>query len=195
MARRSEHSQEKLKEMAIDSGFALLDERGLKDFSARAAAAHMGYTVGTLYHLFGTLDTYMLHINARTLDEWHAYTLKTAPKRGGLTLRHLAQSYLAYARAHYNRWSALFEHRMQDDAPVPDWYAPKMLRMFTLAEEAVLPLAGNPERARKLAKLLWAGIHGVCTLSLAGKLEQVQADPAEKMIDDFISLAVPPKSK
>jgi len=41
MARRSEHSQEKLKEMAIDAGFKLLEERGLKDFQRpRGRRAH-----------------------------------------------------------------------------------------------------------------------------------------------------------
>jgi len=31
----------------------------------------MGYTVGTLYHLFGDLDNFILHINARTMEEWY----------------------------------------------------------------------------------------------------------------------------
>jgi len=114
---------------------------------------------------------------------------KARKKNTAPAVRFFAQSYLAYARLHYNRWSALFEHRMQGDAPVPEWYMPKMLRMFRLVEEAVLPHTGDREKAARLSKLLWAGVHGVCTLALAGKLEQVHADPAERMIDDFIALA------
>jgi AcrR family transcriptional regulator len=191
MARRSEHTQEQLKDMAIQAGYEIIEERGFQNFSARAVAARMGYTVGTLYHLFGDLDTFILHINARTLDEWYAEELDGVPKKPEQRARYFAQSYLKYARANYNRWSALYEHRMQDDAPVPAWYVPKMMRMFELISDAVIPhVGGDVKKAERLAKVLWASVHGICTLSLAGKLEQVQAGAAERMIDDLMALAL-----
>lgn len=191
MARRSEHTQEELKNIAIQAGYELIEERGFQNFSARAVAAKMGYTVGTLYHLFGDLDTFILHINARTLDEWYDVEVKGIPKRADQRARYFSHSYLEYAQAHYNRWSALFEHRMTDDGPVPAWYAPKMLRMFALISEAVLPHVGNDaKKADRLAKLMWASVHGIATLSLQGKLDQVQANSAERMIDDLVDLAI-----
>ncbi len=191
MARRSEHTTEELKEIAIRAGFEMMDEKGYQGFSARGVAAKMGYTVGTIYHLFGDLDTFILNVNARTLDEWYEDEVSRAPKKAEQLVRYYAHSYLAYARAHYNRWSALFEHRMQDDAPVPKWYAPKMMRMFDLIEGAVMPHVGDdPKAAARLAKLMWASVHGISTLSLQGKLDQTGAGAAERMIDDLIALAV-----
>ena len=191
MARRWEHTPEEVKNLAIQAGYEQIQERGFQAFSARAVAAKMGYTVGTIYHVFGNLDNFILHINARTLDEWYEEEVKGIPKKPELRARYFAHSYYKYARANYNRWLALFEHRMQNDAPVPDWYVPKMMRMFALIGEAVMPHAGNdPKKAERLAKLLWASVHGICTLALGGKLAQVGAGTAEKMIDDLMALAV-----
>lgn len=191
MARRWEHTPEELKNLAIQAGYELIQERGFQAFSARAVAAKMGYTVGTLYHVFGDLDTFILHINARTLDEWYEEEVKGIPKKPEQRARYFAHSYYKYAKANYNRWLALFEHRMQNDAPIPEWYIPKMMRMFALIGEAVMPHVGNdPKKAEKLAKLLWASVHGISTLALDGKLTQVGAGTPEKMIDDLITLAV-----
>jgi AcrR family transcriptional regulator len=191
MARRWEHTQEELKNLAIQAGYDLIAERGFQDFSARAVAAKMGYTVGTLYHVFGNLDNFILHINARTLDEWYEEEVKGIPKKPELRARYFAHSYYKYARENYNRWLALYEHRMQDDAPVPDWYEPKMMRMFSLIGEAVMPHVNNDaKKAERLAKLMWASVHGITTLSLQGKLDQVRANAAERMIDDLVELAL-----
>ncbi|MEZ0226030.1 MAG: TetR/AcrR family transcriptional regulator [Alphaproteobacteria bacterium] len=191
MARRWEHTPEELKNIAIQAGYDIMQERGFQAFSARAVAAKMGYTVGTLYHLFGDLDTFILHINARTLDEWYELEVSAVPKKPELRARFFAHSYLIYARENYNRWSALFEHRLPDGVKVPEWYLPKMMRMFALIGESVLPhVDGDAKKAERLAKVLWASVHGICTLSLAGKLDQVGAGTPEKMIDDLIALAV-----
>jgi AcrR family transcriptional regulator len=190
MARRSDHTREQLTEMAIDAGWKMIAESGFQKFSARGVAAKIGYTVGTLYHVFGNLDTFLLHINARTLDAMFEDVAKAVPKKpaAGQLIHHLAHAYLAYAKKNYNSWSALFEHRLEEgNTEIPDWYASKMTRLFALIEEAVLPQAGNDrKKAARLARLLWASVHGITTLALAGKLEIVQADHADKMIDDLL---------
>jgi AcrR family transcriptional regulator len=191
MARRWEHTAEELKDIAIQAGYDIMQERGFQDFSARAVAAKMGYTVGTLYHIFGDLDTFILHVNARTLDEWYELEVSAVPKKPEARARFFAQSYLIYARENYNRWSALFEHRLPEGAKVPDWYLPKMMRMFELIGQSVLPhVDGDLKKAERLAKVLWASVHGICTLSLAGKLDQVGAGTPEKMIDDLVALTL-----
>lgn len=191
MARRSEHTQEELKNMAIQAGYDLIEERGFQNFSARAVAAKMGYTVGTLYHLFGDLDTFILHVNARTLDEWYDEEVKGVPKKPEQRARYFAHSYYEYARKNYNRWIALYEHRMQDDKRVPDWYVPKMMRMFALINDAVMPHVNNDaKKAERIAKLMWASVHGISTLALQGKLDQVHAATADKMIDELVAMAL-----
>lgn len=187
MARRSEHSREELVQLAVEAGIALIEEQGFSQFSARAAAARMGYTVGTLYHLFGSLDGYLLHLNAATLDLWHAElmaALKRKPKR---PVNVLARAYIQFARDHYRRWTALFEHHLPEGTEIPDWYAAKLARLFALLEEPLLAhLGGDRKKAIRLSKILWSGIHGICVLSLSRKLEITGAEPAETMADALV---------
>jgi len=190
MARRSEHSQEDLRKMAIDAGCSLIEQRGYQEFSARAVAAAMGYTVGTLYHLFGDLDNFILHINARTMEEWYKNFGSLQPVKPEARARAFALNYYYFAKENYNRWLALFEHKMKPE-DIPEWFLPKINMMFELFEQTVLVHTdGDKKKASKLAKILWASVHGICVLSLTGKLEQVKADRAEKMIDDLFTLTL-----
>lgn len=183
MARRADHTRDELKELAIDAGRQLIQEEGFSGFSARKAAARIGYTVGTLYNVFGSYDGYILHMNARTLDEWFEAMQKAlARSRDTNKLRALAKFYIAYAREHYRLWIVLFEHHIGPEEPLPEWYVPKMARFFAVTEELLMKEAGiNRARARRAARVLWAGIHGICTLSLSGTLEVVGAESAETL--------------
>lgn len=183
MARRYDHTPEELRELAIQSGIAMLEEVGFSRFSARGVATRMGYTVGTLYNLFESLDLFLLHLNARTLDEWYAMLVKKLETEGGDKIRILARGYLEFARTHYHRFTALFEHKM---AEVPAWYNPKMHRLFELVETALDLQEQDAEKTRHVAKVLWASIHGISVLSLSGKLEVVGADSAEKLMETVL---------
>lgn len=183
MARRSEHSKEELKILAIDAAIELIEENGFSNFSARAVAAKIGYTVGTIYHLFGTLDDFILHINAATLDMWYASLEKGLKRQKGDAIHYLAKAYVQFAHKHYERWTALFEHHQQEDKQLPDWYVPKMTRFFALVENALLShVDGDHAKAGRMGKVLWASIHGVSVLALSGKLEIVGAESAESLI-------------
>jgi AcrR family transcriptional regulator len=189
MARRSDHTREELLEMAVVAGTQLIVEKGFSNFSARAVASSMGYTVGTLYHLFGTVDDLILHINARTLDDLHGYlTVSLTSARGKRKPVHaMAEAQIEYCRRDFNRWSALYEHRLPPGREIPEWYLPKMSRLFDLVEEALLAhTPGRRKRARRAAKLLWAGLHGLCSLAISGKLEVVGAEPLELLAEELV---------
>lgn len=187
MARRSDHTREELMDLAIREGLDILDKDGLSGFSARRVAKAMGYTVGTLYHVFGDLDHYMLHVNARILDGWHEDLSRRLKRSKKDPLIFLAQAYIDFARRHYNRWTTLFEFRMAGKAPLPGWYTEKLGRLFELVEAAILPHSGgDTQKARRDAKVLWAGIHGICVLSLSGKLDIVGAEKTEVLVNSLL---------
>lgn len=187
MARRSEHSKDELQSIAIAAGIELIEKNGFFEFSARAVAAKMGYTVGTLYHLFGTLDDFILHINAATLDMWYASLERGLKRQKGSEIYYLAKAYVQFAHKNYERWTALFEHHMQEGKGLPDWYIPKMTRFFALVENALQPYVnGDHVKAARMGKVLWASIHGVCVLALSGKLETVGAESAESLVATLV---------
>ena len=184
MARRSDHTREELTELAIEAAVALIEENGFAQFSARQVAAKIGYTVGTIYNVFGSYDALLFHVNARTLDHWYDF-LQTRLKRGKAEpLRVLARGYADYARTHYNRWLALFEHHRDKSTPVPDWYQDRIGRFFAMLEDTIPPSAGR--KAKRDAQVLWAGIHGISILSLTGRLELIGADSTDALVNALI---------
>lgn len=188
MARRADHTREQLTEMAITAGVKLIEKEGFSHFSARSVATSIGYTIGTIYHVFGNYDLFILHINARTLDEWYDVMHKAIDAdKGKNPIRALARAYIDFSQSHYQQWLALFEFHMSAGSEVPQWYLDKMARFFVLAEKPLMPLvANNRRKAKRAARILWAGIHGICMLSLSGKLDLVEADSAEILAMSFV---------
>ncbi len=60
MARRSDHSKEEIKALAIKHAYKLIEENGEAGFKARDIAKRMGYTVGTIYYVFGNMENLRL---------------------------------------------------------------------------------------------------------------------------------------
>lgn len=187
MGRRSDHSREELTAMAIEAAGAIIAEEGLAACSARRVAQRIGYTVGTLYHLFDNFDMLLLQVNARTVEMLEASLRDVPADQGGeAAIGALADAYLRFTVTHPRRWQALFEHRLPGDTPLPDWYGGVVERLFTLVEHA-LPASLEAAMRHRAARVLWAGIQGICTLAASGKLGSVGAGDAEALIHDFLT--------
>jgi hypothetical protein len=50
----------------------------------------------------------------------------------------------------------------------------------------LLPAASEVERKR-VARVLWAGVHGITSLSTADKLSIVTTEAAGRLVDDLVS--------
>lgn len=189
MARRSDHTREELRNLAIAAGQKIISENGFATFSARKVAKEIGYTVGTIYNIFDSHDDLILHINAATLDDIGVYFTNHSDTDldGKEAIKQLATCYLEFAKRHYNCWSALFEHSMEPNTILPNWYNEKLERLFVKVEKPLLPLVNNhKKRAQQAAKTIWASIHGVCALGLTGKLDVVGADSVQILVDNLV---------
>ncbi len=188
MARRSDHTQEELKAMVIAAGQEIIAAQGFSQFSARKVAKKIGYTVGTVYNVFGSHDELILHINAVTLDDIRESIANCIDNElaGRTQIKHLASCYLGFAKDHNTRWSALFEHRLSSDVPLPNWYSDKIKSLFACIEAPLQSIAGNEKNAQLAAKTLWASIHGICQLGLTGKLDVVGAESVRVLTDSMI---------
>ncbi|MEN8106447.1 MAG: TetR/AcrR family transcriptional regulator [Pseudomonadota bacterium] len=191
MARRSDHSREELRKMALAAAEHIVVEQGYEGLSARKVAAAIGYTVGTLYLVFENLDDLILHINARTLDRLHARMTESQAHCTDASdcLLQLGQVYIRFADADPHRWAMVFEHRFSGDQAVPAWYQEKITRMFALVEEGLEPLAGHRTRDEitQASRALWGGVHGICILALAGSLGVAGVDSVQDLTQSLIS--------
>ena len=184
MGRRADHTPEQLRELVLDAARKIVAAEGERALTTRRIAQDIGYTSGTLYNVFKDRDDLILALNGLTLDELFA-AIRGTPRGGGdveKRLRALARAYIAFVRAQPQLWSLIFEHR--GATPEPDWYPPKVARVFGVMEETLTPLYGEAAKrdCAQAARMLWASLHGMCVLESKGAL----AMPATTLVDGLI---------
>lgn len=171
MGRRSDHGREELEALILDTGREVMAESGYARFSAREVAKRIGYSVGTVMHVFGNVDRLVMEINARTFrhwSEWLEERLNGVEGRERILV--LVQGYFDFAQNHRNLWSAIYEHRVPEGMEMPDTLATERMRLTgVIAREVatVLPPA-DAENAAELASSLIATVHGHCAFMLGG---------------------------
>lgn len=186
MARRSDYTRDELREMAIKSGIDIIKKEGLNGFSARKVAREIGYTIGTIYNIFESHDDFILHINAVTLCNIADFLEKMVIDKNEAAIKQLAEGYIEFASSNYNLWSALFEHHIPSNAERPEWYQAHIKRLFNIVEKHFEQIVLNKKEAEIAAKTIWAGIHGICLLSLTGKLDTVGARSMKVLTDSLV---------
>jgi AcrR family transcriptional regulator len=168
-----------LREQLIDAAERTIAEKGLAALKARDLAQEVGCAVGTIYNVFEHLDELVLCVGLRTLAMLEA-ALGAVPPFGGHhstekaadDLVRLAFTYLEFAAKHTVRWRALFEHRMSEARPLPEWFVEQQHRLFAQVEgplAALLPELDRDAR-RILARTVFSAVHGIVALGLEEKL-------------------------
>lgn len=183
MGRRSDHSRSELEALFIEEGWRQLAEVGLARFSARDVAKRVGYSIGTLYNLFGSYDGLMLAINARTLKLWTAHLKAQLTLAGEDRIACLVKAYFEFSEQNPRAWIAIYEHHMADWGAAPDWYqeAASELMAIVAAEIAMVLPGQTPDAVIALARSLVATVHGHCafafykTFALLGETDPQRA--------------------
>ena len=189
MGRRSLHSPSELRELILGSARAIIEKDGLAALSARTVARQIGYSPGTLYNVFHNLDDLILHVEARLLDELEArLSDRTRDATASDKLKILAHTYLAFTSERPRLWNLLFEHHLPKGVEVPEWYRVELDRLLAHVEDALIARLGadQAETARRAARVLWAGVHGISSLATADKLSTVTTATAGSMVDDLV---------
>lgn len=182
MGRRSDHTPEELRELLIVHGHALLAERGFAQFSAREAARRAGYSVGTIYNVFGSLDSYLIAINSRTFlmwSEWLEKALAAQPEAGGLTrIEVLVRAYFGFAEANRNAWMAIYDHRIDRSTPIAKKDEAAREGLTRIVDREVMACLGVADEAQihRLVRSLIATVHGHCSLWLSGSYALMQEE-------------------
>lgn len=183
MGRRSDHSRAELEEMILDAGQAQMAEVGFARFSARAVAKQIGYSIGTIYNVFGSHDRLVLAINTRTFVLWADHLRKQLTVAGDDRIRALVEGYFAFARDNTNLWMAIYDHRLPPDMPMPDQDAATrgVLTQIVVDEVARARPTRDPAQAVSLARSLIATVHGHCAFALTGTFSLMGEDRPEEV--------------
>jgi AcrR family transcriptional regulator len=172
MGRRSDHSRAELEALIVTEGQKQMAETGFARFSAREVAKRIGYSIGTLYNVFGSYDALILAINGRTMQLWARFLKDrlhaASPSDDRLSV--LVRGYFDFAEANPHAWSAIYDHRLPIGEVPPDWYGEQRAPLTGIVIEeisAALP-ESQRHRALELSRSLIATVHGHCALSISG---------------------------
>jgi len=190
MGRRSDHSRDEIRAMAISAAAKHVETEGFQSLTARKVAGNIGYTVGTLYHVFRNFDDLVIHMNARTIDEMAALIQQQTRKKRNPEnrIRAMAEFYVKYATDHPDRWRLVFEHQAPRGLPTPVQMKERRDVMFEMVADNLREISPGriPQEIDHTATALWSGIHGICILALTGKLYLGGAFSMVKLIDTLI---------
>lgn len=180
MARRSEHSLEEIRVMVLNAAEAIVIKEGYSALTVRRIAREIGYTVGSIYMVFNNMADLVMHIKARTLDDIAVQLQQVQDCAPEQCIAELARIYLSYASHNFNRWNMVFVQ----DAEIPEWYREKVDHVFSRVEAQFAKLAPqcSAQQSKQAARALWSGVHGICILSLSGKLDVAGIKDVENAI-------------
>lgn len=189
MARRSDHSREEIKELALAATEEIVAKAGLKALSARKIASAIGYTVGTLYLVFKNLDDLIMQVNTRTLNTLHGNLSEVLePSDGSKNLHKLGQTYYDFAVNNPHLWSLIFEHHVAGGGDIIESLSTEITNLFTLIEKELHNLAPTKDEntIHRASLALWSSVHGITILAVSDKLFMAKNVTPPEMINQLI---------
>ena len=178
--------------MAIVAARKIAARKGFGGLTARAVAKRIGYSPGTLYNVFESFNDLVIQMNGRTLDEFYEFMVAaTLEDDVEIALKTLAHRYIRFTTDQANLWSVLFDpSRLKSDV-LPAWYYEKVRRLVTLVAEPLKPLF-SPKESIELfhtVRVLWSGLHGICTLVSAQALDEPESATAlaDTLVQNFVA--------
>ncbi|GMO94588.1 TetR/AcrR family transcriptional regulator [Bradyrhizobium sp. TM239] len=169
----------------------MIADRGLPGLKTRNLAREIGCANGAVYNLVADMDELILRVGSRTLhrlDETLSAAERAAPPSPQETLVRIAIAYCDFAAENLQLWRALFEHRMEADKVVPDWYVEDQMQLFRHIYQplaALFPRRG-PEELGITARSLFSAVHGMVALGLEQKLVAVPLPALRKEIAGLV---------
>ncbi len=195
MARRSDHSRDELRQMILHAVRKIVVTEGRAALTARRIAEEIGYSPGTLYNVFADLDEIILTVNAETLDQLDLVLRSVGGTPGASMVVGFAQAYVGFVHGHAPLWQLAFEHTLPAGYVVPAWLTERIERLFGRLEAGLAPMFPDPAQRRRAARVLWCGVHGICLLSLSGKMDLIGTDTtlalAENLVKSYLKGAAP----
>lgn len=187
MAGKREANRNNLRERLIASASTCIEMRGIHKLNARDVTTQAGCALGSLYTVFKDLDDLVIHVNSRTLRRLgEAIQIASQASREPVdVLKALARGYVAFARANYALWVALFDYATLSGTEIPDWHKEEQSVLIENIFEPLSELSPQMTETQLAtrARALFSAVHGIVSNSLADRFIGVsQADLDDELM-------------
>jgi AcrR family transcriptional regulator len=185
----------KLRESLIEAAERSIGAAGLAGLKTRELAREIGCANGAVYNLVADMDELILLVGSRTLARLDA-ALTAAESNGPAspreTLVRIAVAYCDFASENLELWRALFEHRMMQGKPIPEWAISEQMDLFRHIYRPLAALfpARSTAELSVTARSLFSAVHGMVLLGLEQKLIAVPTDALRAEIATIVRAMV-----
>jgi AcrR family transcriptional regulator len=166
---------EDFRDRLIGAATRIFAEKGLAGFTMRELAAAVGVSAMTPYRYFKDKEDILAAVRARAFDNFAAALEKGFASGGGDPIARAnaaGEAYVRFAFENPQSYHLMFEVSQTEDGTYPDLARAAERARATLTQH-IHPLVergllhGDPVL---LGHIMWAALHGVVSLKLAGKL-------------------------
>jgi AcrR family transcriptional regulator len=187
MARRSDHRPEELKQLIREAGCRQLAELGAENFSARQVAEDIGYTVRTVYNVFGNHQNLLLDLHRQTLADCYAALTDSLAHTRRNRLHVWVEALVDFATTNRNRWLAVSTLILKPVTVRPPDMNEACAALLQQLETELEPfVAGYPALLHRTAQTFWASLLGMLQLSLNSTFKGFALDDSKRLARDLV---------
>lgn len=185
--------REALRGVILKIAGSIVADEGLPAVQARRLAAEGGCSVGTLYNIFGDRDGLILAVNRETMTAMsvplEAARQASQGKPLEMRLMALATAYMTFALENRNRWLAVFEFRLPDDAALPADFVAERARLLGLLVETIGSDVPDAAQRQTAARALFGAAHGILHLAVNNRLSDFDRGELERDLRFIVKAA------
>lgn len=158
-------TKDNIRKVLIKTGRRLVKEKGAEFLTARKLSDASGYSIGTIYNQYGTMDGFIMEQNRITMNELLSYMRGIfAEDDAYLMLNRYLDTFVAFVLANQNLWFLLYNfHLNAVYAKLPKDYLRKMVEVTNIWRpyfDKVYPNLLPKERKLSL-HVLWLALFSV----------------------------------
>jgi AcrR family transcriptional regulator len=173
---RKERERTQRRQVIVNAARELAEAEGWESVTTRRLAECIEYSQPVLYSHFEGKDAIVSAVALEGFGELASILHKAREEAGspGAEPRAVATAYMEFARANPALYEAMFTLRV--DLTFAQSDTPALLHAgFVELREALTPLAGDRD-VETFTEVVWSALHGLVTLSQAGRLRPTFSD-------------------
>ena len=186
---RKERERGQRRQVIVNAARELAEAEGWESVTTRRLADCIEYSQPVLYSHFEGKDAIVSAVALEGFGELAAVLHNARERAGspGAEPRAIASAYLEFARANPALYEAMFT--LSIDLAFAQSGTPALVHAgFAELREALAPLAGDRD-AETFTEVIWSALHGLATLSQAGRLRPAFYDQRLAMLVDQLGAA------
>ncbi|MBQ8464732.1 MAG: TetR/AcrR family transcriptional regulator [Alphaproteobacteria bacterium] len=168
-------TKENIRKVLIKTGRRLVKEKGAEYLTARKLSDASGYSIGTIYNQYGTMDGFIMEQNRLTMNELLSYMRGIfAEDDAYLMLNRYLDTFVSFVLANKNLWFLLYNfHLNATYQALPKDYLRKLIEVTTIWKPYFDKVYPNllPKERKLALHVLWLALFSVSSFLTTNALD------------------------